>query len=744
LGGDGRPRRNLRARSARLLAALWAAGAFVPVEGRAGESPEPRLAEATRLAAEPAAQAPEGGEPLGEEIDVQAPSRLTQRRSPGNGLTVQVVDRAELDRAGARTLQEALHSLPGLNLSDEQGSPFQLDLSMRGFTATPVTGVPQGLSVFLDGVRVNEPDAEEVNFDLIPLSDVERIEVIRGPSAIYGRNTIGGAISIFTRRGGSSLAAEVEAEAGSFLEQGVRGRVSGPLGPLDGYLSLGEFSERGWRVDGAAAGVRTFGKLGLRRGDTDVALSYQFQVDRLEEPGSLPQSELYRDARQNYTPGDFFKPMLNLVTLNATQALAPGLSLAANTFFRALNGEQYNASLLNPDTRLFNATLSLGATLQMDYRATLGALENALAAGAEVVGNRVHITVYQEPNSIFTTGENGTPLPALGWDLSDAQLGAGAFVQDRLGINSGPLAGLAATLALRFDWISHQIVDRSPAAPGGANGNISFQAWVPAASLTWAFAPSWLASVSYTDGFRAPAFLELTCANPQAPCVGLQSGVAPDPSFTPLHPVRSRSLEVGVSGSPLPGVTGSVNAFLVNLYQDIYSVTEPGTTLVYFQNIGDTRREGLELSLHLLEGIFGLDATYAFTLATFQSDLVLATPRTESGVENVYRGDEHPRVRPLPWLTVSAGALFVSSQYFQGDEANVAPKLPSYWILRAGAEGRWGQWGASVRVVNVANASYQTFGTFSPDVKTAGQPIVPFLTPGLPLRVVVGLRWELD
>ena len=725
------------ARGASLLAAFWTAAVLVPAGSRASEP-----------------QVPEDGEPMVEEITVQAPSRLAQRRSPGNGLTVQVVSRAELERSGAQTLQEALRGLPGLNLTDGQGNPFQQDLSMRGFTASPVTGLAQGLSVFLDGVRVNEPAVEEANFDLIPLADVERIEVVRGPSAIYGRNTIGGAISIVTRRGGSTPEAEVEVEGGSFLEQGVRGRLSGPVGPLVGYLSVGERTERGWRADGAAAGVQTFAKLGLLRGETDATLSYQFQLDRLEEPGSLPLSLLLQDPRQNYTAGDFFKPMLNLVTLNARQRIAPGLSIAANVFLRALNAEQFNSSLLSPDTRLFNDTLSLGAALQVDHRATLGVLENALAAGAEVTDNRVHITVYEEPNSRFTTNGSGTPLPTLGFDLSDAQLGVGVFAQNHLGITSGPLSGLGATVALRFDWISHRIVDASPAAPGNANGDIAFQAWVPAASLSWAFAPRWLASVSYTDGFRAPAFLELTCANPQAPCVGLQAGVAPDPSFTPLRPVRTRSFEAGVSGSPLAGVTASVNAFLVNLHDDIYSVTSPGTTLVFFQNIGDTRRQGLELSLHVLEGIFGLDAAYAYTLATFQSDLVLATPRTPSGVENVQRGDQLPlvpnhvlnlegRVRPFAWLTLSAGALFVSSQAFRGDEANVAPKLAPYWIFRAGAEGRWGPWGAFVRVLNLANASYQTFGTFSPDARTAAQPIVPFLTPGLPLRVVLGVRWEL-
>ena len=738
-----------------MLAVLWAVAVTVPGGSSADEPSEARQAS-------PAAPqdngpgAPELGEPMVlEEITVQAPSRLSRRSPVDNGLTVQVLDRAELEQSGAKTVQEALRVLPAADLSDEQGTPFQVDLTLRGFTATPVSGVPIGLSVFLDGVRVNEPDCEEVNFDLIPLSDVDRIEVIRGPSAIYGRNTLGGAIAIFTRRGGSTVSAEVEAQVGSFLERGVRARILGPLGPLDGYLSIGETTEQGWRVDGSAALLQAFGKLGLRRDDTDVTLSYQFQTDRLYQPGSLPLSELLENPRQNYTAGDFFQPRLNFAILNASQKLAAGLSLAANGYFRSLDAQEYNSSALNPNSRLFNNTVSFGVALEVDHKVTAGAVRNSFAAGAEVVSNRVRLLVYEEPNAYFTNSDTGVPLPTLGSNLSDAQLGSGVFAQDQLVITSGPLSGLGALGALRFDWFSHHIVDNSPTDPGAASGAASYQAWVPAASVTYAFAKSWLASVSYSDGFRVPAFLELTCSNPQSPCVGLQSGVAPDPTFTPLHRVQSRSFEAGVSGWPLAAVNVAVNAFLVNVFNDIYSVTPPGTTLVYFQNVGNTRRQGLELSLHATRGIVGFDATYAYTLATFQSAVLLATPRTERGVELVLPGNQLPsvpnhslnldgRVRPLPWLTLSTGALFVSSQYLLGDEVNVGPKLSPYWLLRAGAEVRWGQWTAFARAENLANVSYQTFGTFSTDVKTAGQPIVPFLTPGLPIHFVLSVRWELD
>src|SRR5256712_1267065 len=328
-----------------------------------------------------AVPAPESGprneNGLVEEITVLGPARLPESRTSADGLTVQVIDAREIRASGARTFQEALQRIPGIHLADEQGNIRQEDLSLRGFSASPVTGVPQGISVFVDGVRVNEPAAEEVAFELIPLADIERIEIVRGPNAIFGRNTLGGAIHILTRRGGREPEASVQIEGGSWEYQEIRGLVSGPLGPLSGYLSLSEFSDQGWRVRGAGNGVRAFGKLGIGQEGASATLSYQFQVDRLQQPGSLPQTTLGTDRRENYTPGDFFDPALHFVTLNGRARLPSGLSVGVNGFFCSLDAEQFNASWISPDTRLFDRTVSAGGTLQLDHRACGRAAEPA-------------------------------------------------------------------------------------------------------------------------------------------------------------------------------------------------------------------------------------------------------------------------------------------------------------------------------------------------------------------------------
>jgi len=201
-------------------------------------------------------------------------------------------------------------------------------------------------------------------------------------------------------------------------------------------------------------------------------------------------------------------------------------------------------------------------------------------------------------------------------------------------------------------------------------------------------------------------------------------------------------------------LTAALSVFRVDLSDDIYAVTPPGTTLIYFQNVGATRRLGLEASLRLRRRQVDVDVSYGYTRATFESALTLATARTATGTQAVARGADLPltprhrldllaRVRPWPWLTLLAGARLVGSQVYRGDEANQAPRLPGSVVVRSGLEVQRGEWTASLQIQNLLDRRYQGFGTFAPDGKAPGQPVVPFLTPAPPLRVVLGLRWEL-
>jgi outer membrane receptor protein involved in Fe transport len=254
---------------------------------------------------------------------------------------------------------------------------------------------------------------------------------------------------------------------------------------------------------------------------------------------------------------------------------------------------------------------------------------------------------------------------------------------------------------------------------------------------------------SYSQGYRAPAFLELTCAGPGAVCPGLQVGVAPDP---PLNAVTATNYEVGMQARPFPWLDIDVSVYRTDVSDDIFSVSPTGTTGVFFQNVGQTRREGVEVGLRGRGGA-ALDGylNYAYTRATFEDRVELATP-LPPGLETVPAGSSLTLVprhrlnvglayRPWPWLRLAVDARWVSSQYLRGDDANRQPPLPGYWVANGGATARWRGFEAFVRINNVLDNRYETFGTFAPNARTPGAPVERFLTPAPPINVLAGLRY---
>src|SRR5207249_10091662 len=132
--------------------------------------------------------------------------------------------------------------------ADELGTPAHLDVTLRGFQVSPTIGLPQGITVYVDGVRVNEPDANEVNFDLLPLEDVERVEVSYGPSVLLGRNSLGAAVNLVTRRGAAPADREVEVSGGSFGRYELKARAGDRRGMWDYYVGARYENEDGWRA----------------------------------------------------------------------------------------------------------------------------------------------------------------------------------------------------------------------------------------------------------------------------------------------------------------------------------------------------------------------------------------------------------------------------------------------------------------------------------------------------------------
>ena len=107
-----------------------------------------------------------------------------------------------------------LRAMGSVSINSAQGNPLQLDVQFRGFTASPLLGLPQGLAVYQDGARINEPFGDSVNWDLLPESAVASITLAGGANPVYGLNTLGGALVVDMKTGFSYQGHELEASTG--------------------------------------------------------------------------------------------------------------------------------------------------------------------------------------------------------------------------------------------------------------------------------------------------------------------------------------------------------------------------------------------------------------------------------------------------------------------------------------------------------------------------------------------------
>src|SRR6266849_8846589 len=259
---------------------------------------------------------------------------------------VQAVTGAEIMRQHPLNLSEFMSQrLSGVNVNENQGNPFQPDLTYRGFAASPLLGTPQGISVYQDGVRINEPFGDTVNWDLIPTAAISTINLVPGSNPLFGLDTLGGALSIRTKSGAQYPGTAATLYGGSFGRRSVEAQHGGANGEFDYYASASAFREDGWRSQSPSDVRQFFTKLGWQDGKTDIDFSITHAESDLTGNGLLPQSMLRDDPKQAYTLSDHTRNRMTLFSLNATRWLTGDLLWSSTAYYRQSEKNTINGDL---------------------------------------------------------------------------------------------------------------------------------------------------------------------------------------------------------------------------------------------------------------------------------------------------------------------------------------------------------------------------------------------------------------
>jgi iron complex outermembrane recepter protein len=665
----------------------------------------------------------------------------------GSGVPARVttLGAEDVDAYEPRVLSDAVRQVAGFSTYDDLGSPYKLNISSRGFYSSPVVGLPQGVAVFLDGVRMNEPEASQVNFDLLPMDHIQRIEVLSGNGSLLGRNALGGAINLVTTRGTGPTRGNLELSGGSFGAFRGEANVSGlTSGGFDWYAGGNYNREDGWRdVTDAEeySGFLSAGKLGERNG-----LRFQglYADSRVRSAGSLPETIFSSSPDSNLSANDYEDLWAIQGAVQGYQQIGSGRA-SATVYARRHRAERFNANQPeDPDVFGISYNTSFGYTA--DYRwVTLLDDDLALNVRGGVDGSITQVDIDIFADSVKFGGDRvlTTQVRSPLWDIAPflmADLTKGA---------------VTLSAGARYDYVRipfENLVDPTQDTVG------VYEQVNPRLGLSVAVAPGASVFASWGKSFRAPAVIENACADPESPCP-LPFALGDDP---PLDPVKAATVEAGFSyATGNVAIDGSV--YHMDVSNDIfltpYGGEEPSGSTIdgYFINLDETRRIGVELgAAYRFPAGHSVYLNYAFTRATFESEAEIFSIRSIEEEE----GEEEPVINPFPtdnevtagdrlplvpdhllkggatarigrYFYVGADARYTGKQWLRGDEANVTSQLDDYIVTDARIGVEFDRWEVSGVVTNLFQDRYASFGTFNINQgNPAGPTVERFLSPG--------------
>ena len=656
---------------------------------------------------------------------------------------VQTFGGKDIAKQRQSNLAEFLENNPtSVNVNAAQGNPYQLDVNFRGFTASPLLGVPQGMSVFQDGVRINEPFGDVVNWDLLPQSAIAGIQLIPGSNPVFGLNTLGGALAVITKSGAANPGTAVEVSGGSFGRKTLQFDHGSSAGPVDWFTTANVSNDSGWAQHNPSRVRQVFSKLGYQAQQTNLEVSLTAADNRLEGTQTLPQS-FFDDRTQAYTYPDINVNKLAMLSLKGSQGLGSGVLLGGNAYVRRYLNNNVSSNVnenfgeIDPGTGLPDSNeaindrssinqSSYGLGTQLTLTQGSDAMKNQLVLGASGDFGRIRFTRDSQPaqfdalRAAVATGgfEQDTDARSTTRNLS-------LYVMDSLAFTPA----WTLTLSGRFNNAHISIRDQTGSSPE-LDGDHSYTRLNPAIGINFNPVPGFTTYASYNEGMRAPTALELTCADPAAPCK-LPNAFLADP---PLKKIVAKTVEIGARGRA-GALVWSAAAYRTDLIDDIQFVSSGGgINAGFFQNVGRTRRQGLELTAARKWGTVGLIARYGLLDATYRTGFIEHSPANSSADANgdigVRPGDRIPGVprqtlrlrldvAPIEAAALGANVVINSSVRSRGDENNqdVTGAVPGYAVVNLDGSYRFTKrLELFARITNLFDHKYANFGILGENV----------------------------
>jgi len=679
-----------------------------------------------------------------------------------------VLNSKDIAREGTPDAVGALNQqVGGVSLGSASGNPFQPTFFYHGFQASPLQGTAQGLAVYINGVRFNQPFGDTVDWDLIPDIAIDRLN-LEGSNPVFGLNALGGSINIQLKNGFTYHGGEADVSGGSFGQVQGEFQYGKQSGNTATYVAGNVLHQGGWRDLQSSDIQNLYGDIGWRGERAEVHLNLTLAHSVLNGPGTSPVQLLAADPSAQFTAPNEISNQYAAVSLTGTVDVTDTTSVQALLYYRyflqrVMNGNAPNdtpcpngSGLLCSGSGAVSSTLgggpipdflnggpyseldtqttntnAYGASAQVTNTDSRFGLTNHLVAGLSFDGAQNEFSgtsyvggltpldrVFIGPGVVID--EPGTNSPVR---VAIANATYGLYLTDTLSLTPR----LALTASGRFNAAQIDLNDQNG---GDLTGNHSYNHFNPAIGMTYRITP-WLTTYAgYSVANRAPTPAELSCAGPANSC-SLANFFVGDPN---LKQVVSHTVEAGVRGSFTPFADASLSynlaLFRTALDDDIAFINSVTQGRAYFANIGQTQRQGIDASVQWKTDRWLAYLAYSYIDASYQSSFVESAGNNPAADANgnitVQPGNRLPGIpanqvklgayyNVTDKWTVGATGIAASGAYLFGDEANLTPKLPGYVTVNLSTTYQltehiqlfaWAQ--------NVTNQRYYTYGTFSP------------------------------
>jgi outer membrane receptor protein involved in Fe transport len=683
--------------------------------------------------------------------------------------SINFVDSGQIQRTNSLNITNALEqSVPGVNLTEVTGNPFQPNVDFRGFVGSPVNGTPQGLAVYQNGVRINEAFGDTINWDLIPTTAVKSIAVVTNNPA-FGLNALGGAVSVQMKDGFGYQGAELDTMGGSYNRLQSSAQWGKQIDKFAVYGALEGVRDDGFRNFSLSEIKRFYGDVGYRNEGNEFHLNMGLADNKFGATATVPIELLQQYWGATYTSPQTTANQVAYLNLTGKVEASPTWTMEGVAHVRAfgqqvldgnpsgarpcdadatllcfgdgtspangLNGMQL-ANPFAPDAfigqldRTTTRSTTSGFSLQATNTDQLFGHDNRFVVGTSLDASVTHFTASAElatiasnyvvsGNGIFL-GQSGSPVSIGPVSLRTTNQYTGVYVLDTFDVTKA----FSITAGGRFNDARIVLEDQIGTQ---LNGNQTFDRFNPIIGGTYKITPELTAYAGYSEANRAPTPLELGCADPARPCI-IAAFLVSDP---PLKQVVSRTVEAGFRGTRemnIGTLEWKLGGFRATNTDDILAIPDPQLQgFGFFQNIGSTRRQGIEAEAKFKSATWQLYGSYAFIDARFLNALQVGSNSPfadQNGNVQIVPGNQIPaiprhRVKAgfdyfiTDAFKVGADAIYVSSQYLVGDDSNQAPKLPAYTVFNVHASYQINKslqvYG---RINNLFDNRYATYGTF--------------------------------